>query len=331
MAAPLRQRPARAAAVPVRPVGAQSVVVAAAADVVARARRATAEPRGSAEARLHRIRVAVKRLRSYWRLAMPHLPAEAAGAERDRLRAVAAALAPYRDADVAGAIVATLLGKTRGPGARAVLRHWAEGRRTLAGPETARQRALRGAVRQLLAVPVRLAEPPALPAGWDWLEPGLRRAFQRGRRCYQACVKGGSDEAFHAWRRRVKDLQYFTELLRFLAPHRMGQRLKRIERIADALGDAHDLVELRNGLSAAPPQRAARHGRRATRPRPALGGALRRRLEHRIALHYRAALRAARPLFAPTVPRWLLSQRAAWERWEHRQRKSRPIAGGVKN
>jgi hypothetical protein len=54
---------------------------------------------------------------------------------------------------------------------------------------------------------------------------------------------------------------------------------------------------------------------------------LRRRLEHRIAMHYRTALREARPLFTLAVPRWLLAQRAAWERWERRHPRNGQGAG----
>ncbi len=302
------------------PAGAQALVVNAAVEVVAKVRRAAARTEGNPEARLHRMRVAIKRLRSYWRLVRPHLSAAAGAAERDRLRAVARSLAAFRDADVAAPIVAGLLNKTRDPATRALLQRWARRRRALAGGAAARERALRQALRQLLTVPVRLAEPPPVPEGWLWLEPGLARAYRRGRRCFQACRKGASDEEFHEWRRRIKDLQYFTELLTFLAPHRLGQRLKRIARVADALGDAHDLVELRNGLTAAhsPVQR----GRPATAP--GLGGALRRRLEHRITAHYRVALREARPLYSTPPAHWLRVLRADWERWDARRPRPTP-------
>jgi CHAD domain-containing protein len=84
------------------------------------------------------------------------------------------------------------------------------------------------------------------------LSPGIRRIYRRGRKRMRAARKDPSAASFHEWRKRVKDLQYTTQIVRVARP----ARLKRIGRdahaLADLLGDDHDLAELRDYVEAHP-------------------------------------------------------------------------------
>jgi CHAD domain-containing protein len=58
-----------------------------------------------------------------------------------------------------------------------------------------------------------------------------------------------SDETFHDWRKRVKDLWYHTLLLGPVWPDVMRQFGKEAHQLSDDLGDDHDLAVLREALT----------------------------------------------------------------------------------
>lgn len=82
--------------------------------------------------------------------------------------------------------------------------------------------------------------------GFDALAPGLRRIYRRGRKRMRAAREDPSPENLHAWRKRVKDLRYATQILRPAEPERLRKLAKRAHKLADVLGDAHDLHVLRD-------------------------------------------------------------------------------------
>jgi CHAD domain-containing protein len=293
----------------------------AAGQALARAQAAAGH--GEPDFRVHEVRVALKRLRTYWRMARPHVAPAAWARERDRLRALAASLAPYRDADVAAVVVETYVGRTGDAAVRGLLRRWVESKTTLAGP--AREQALRSAVRRMASVPAKLERAGGGAVTWEWLEPGLKRAYRRSKRAWKVCRANGSDVDFHAWRRRIKDLQYLVELLRFLAPHRLGQMLRHIRAIADALGEAHDLVELREALERAFAASGSRGWSVAlSRKRRDLLMHLRQQMAHR----YASAQREAVHVYASSVRSWLHMLHRGFQRWARTQGRRRHRARG---
>ncbi len=83
---------------------------------------------------------------------------------------------------------------------------------------------------------------------WDWqgdewtlLEPNLRRTYRDGRRMYREITLGAPAEVLHDLRKRVKATQYHVEFLIPLAPQRMQPEHDDWERLADVLGNHHDL------------------------------------------------------------------------------------------
>ena len=85
--------------------------------------------------------------------------------------------------------------------------------------------------------------------GWKALGPGVKAAYGRGRRAFLLASKDSSSENFHAWRRRVKDLGYHVRLLQPIRPSQMGAMAGELEKLADTLGDDHDLAVLQQDLA----------------------------------------------------------------------------------
>ena len=85
--------------------------------------------------------------------------------------------------------------------------------------------------------------------GFEALQPGLQRLYRRGRRSMRAAVVEPSDEHFHEWRKRAKDLWHALQILRPAAPKRMKARADRAHRLSDLLGDDHDLALLREHVA----------------------------------------------------------------------------------
>ena len=83
-------------------------------------------------------------------------------------------------------------------------------------------------------------------AGFDALAPGAGRVYRRGRKRVRQARKDPSAENLHDLRKRVKDLWHASQILRPVAPKQMKKLSKRSHRLADLLGDDHDLAVLRD-------------------------------------------------------------------------------------
>lgn len=74
--------------------------------------------------------------------------------------------------------------------------------------------------------------------------PGLRATHTRGRQEMVAAYRDSSPVSFHRWRKSVKYLQHQMEILTPLWPEVMIGMALTLNRIADLLGQDHDLAEL---------------------------------------------------------------------------------------
>ena len=82
------------------------------------------------------------------------------------------------------------------------------------------------------------------------LRRGIEQIYRKGRKAFTRAGQDGCDETLHESRKQTK---YLGQALEVLAPARrggIGKRVKCAESIADALGDDHDLVVLREKLAA---------------------------------------------------------------------------------
>lgn len=80
--------------------------------------------------------------------------------------------------------------------------------------------------------------------GFDGIAPGLARGYAKGRQAMSDAFSEDTDEAFHEWRKRVKDHWYHTRILEFVWPAEMAARKKELKVLSELLGDDHDLVVL---------------------------------------------------------------------------------------
>lgn len=81
--------------------------------------------------------------------------------------------------------------------------------------------------------------------GFEAVRGGLEQTYRCAR---QACSSSSADE-FHEWRKHVKYHWYHCRLLRGLWPQMVNARRREVHRLAEALGDHHDLTVLRTCIS----------------------------------------------------------------------------------
>lgn len=81
---------------------------------------------------------------------------------------------------------------------------------------------------------------------------GVRRIYRQGRKGLRITGKKATDEHFHEWRKAVKCLWYHARLLESTWPAMMGALVWELDVLGDALGEDHDLADLRAALATRP-------------------------------------------------------------------------------
>jgi len=96
--------------------------------------------------------------------------------------------------------------------------------------------------------PVRVPSVAALePAA---LRQGLRRLYRRARAAFHVAQREGDGEHLHEWRKQTKYLRTGAEPLADAGARGLKKLTHRAERIADQLGEEHDLAVLERSLRA---------------------------------------------------------------------------------
>lgn len=85
---------------------------------------------------------------------------------------------------------------------------------------------------------------PLERAGFKLFRAGLQRSYSDGRHALKAVRQAPDDLRLHEWRKRVKDHWYQTRLLRDAWPAQLKARQKSLKKLAEQLGDDHDLAML---------------------------------------------------------------------------------------
>jgi CHAD domain-containing protein len=287
------------------------------------------------EKAVHETRKALKRLRALVRMLREELGEENFARENAALRDAGRQLAGARDAEVMVMTLDGLLARDRRVGRR---RGVARLRRALlAEREAAETRVLGDAATrasvldQLRAIRRRVAVWPLHDsAGFEVLEPSLKRLYRQGRRRCRTAARGKGDRAraMHEWRKRVKDLRYAAEMLERRDPAgtrgRGGRRrrkakrgqatairtfARRADRLGEALGEEHDLAVLAERISAKAARGAStgpRLGRRNCKTLLKLIARRRRKLRAK-------TLREGARLFRPRPERFVRRVRRAYE------------------
>jgi CHAD domain-containing protein len=93
--------------------------------------------------------------------------------------------------------------------------------------------------------------------GFNSVVSGLEVLYARGRVAMRDALKDGEDEAWHEWRKRVKDLWYAGRILQPVAGGQLDGTVDAADKLSDVLGNHNDLAVLldaageRFGLSGA--------------------------------------------------------------------------------
>lgn len=84
--------------------------------------------------------------------------------------------------------------------------------------------------------------------GWEALTDGIAKTYKRGRKAFLITVEAPTGDNFHGWRKRVKYSWYHLRLVSDVAPTVLDPLTDAFHRLADGLGDAHDMVVLAEKL-----------------------------------------------------------------------------------
>jgi CHAD domain-containing protein len=84
------------------------------------------------------------------------------------------------------------------------------------------------------------------PEKWQIIGPGLTQVYAKGRRAFADARDKQAPVAFHEWRKEVKYLRYALERLDPLWSGVIGAVADQAHKLADYLGDEHDLTVLRD-------------------------------------------------------------------------------------
>jgi CHAD domain-containing protein len=198
---------------------------------------------------VHDARKAIKKQRSLLRLARGAMPAGERRRENATLREAGRALSGVRDADVLISTVDELsqrfAGQLPAKTFTAIRDQFAARRNSgdLSGALDAK------AVQELGSVRLRVDEWELSRGGWKGIDAGLVRSYSRGRRALKRARRSRSLDDLHAWRKRVKDLWYHQRLLTECCGPAIRGQAQDAHRVADLLGDDHDLGLLRDELT----------------------------------------------------------------------------------
>lgn len=198
---------------------------------------------------VHRLRVSVKELRALWQVLKPFLSGgQADAASRDIGRA-AKQLAGARDQFVRVKTLDKLMRKAREEERQSLGR--AREQLVALQPESAEEALATADIVSLFAQDRERWQGLDLACGRrELIDYGYGRLYRRGRKRFQRAVDSGEDEDWHQLRRWTKYLALALPLIADKGATRKAA--KRYARLAEKLGDLHDLDELKYSLQALP-------------------------------------------------------------------------------
>ncbi|TVP69495.1 MAG: CHAD domain-containing protein, partial [Leptolyngbya sp. LCM1.Bin17] len=201
---------------------------------------------------VHNARKRLKRSRSVLRLVRKSIDKDTYQREKNLLRDLGRVLAPARNVEAYQTTLASLLetydltldadGFTDLQTSLADLQQ--ERLHRLTQPDNT----IAVLVGELKQSRTHLAQLSLDKTGWEALAKNAKRLYRQGQTRYQTAYDTGSDEAFHEWRKRVKDLWHDTRLLRQLWPPVMKAFDAEAHQLSRLLGDHNDCAELKHFL-----------------------------------------------------------------------------------
>jgi CHAD domain-containing protein len=253
----------------------RDALIAAFTGAIRAAERCAAAAPADPERAVHDFRKSIRRARSVVSLLRPALGRQAADGLDDELRRAFHDSSDLRDGDVLSSTLAELAGDDAELFVEA-----AEITARLGSPAPPEQaaRIIKAARPILRRLPAALEV--TLPRAYSTpdLEKGLERGYRRAQQALREAAESGTEEDFHTWRKRVKELRYQVELLASTGSPPLKAREKPLGALARELGEVTDLSVLCGQIEKlqppavpgeAPGSRLLERGRAATRERSA--------------------------------------------------------------
>lgn len=203
--------------------------------------RAQLESRPLSDESVHAARKALKKARAALRLLRPGLGAALFRAENRALRDAGRCLSPLRDTRSQLDALAELRRRHPGKLRRVGLAALETG---LRADRAAARRKLELQLPSCLALLERAgrADPGHLDS--SIFEEGMGRVYRKGRKAFRRAGKRRTAEALHEWRKQVKYLHDALAALHGAARGKAAKIAKRADKLAERLGDDHDLAVL---------------------------------------------------------------------------------------
>jgi adenylate cyclase len=203
---------------------------------------------------IHEVRKAIKKVRSVLRLMRQALPA-LYRKENCELQQVGRKLSELRDAQALIESLANLekryekelAGVELSPIQRELAQRKVRVSQTVGSTEQLAQ-----FTAKLTEIQTRLKGADMKPVDAAALTKALAKTVKRARMAHGAAFDEGTPEAFHEWRKRVKDFRYQLDLLHKLWPDVLGAFTDSAKSLEQRLGDHHNLDVLHQTLSDTP-------------------------------------------------------------------------------
>ncbi len=203
---------------------------------------------------VHGVRKDLKKLRSELRLLRHELGGDLYRAENGNYRDAGRLLSTSRDAEVKVETLEDICERCEGALPRGAADEWIDSLReerdlaVAATRDGAGSTVLGEAMELIEAGRARVGSWPLERESWKLVRPGIERAYRRGRKQMRRTAAEPSHANVHEWRKRVKDLWYQLRILEVATPKKLRNRIEVADRLADVLGDHHDLAVLRDDL-----------------------------------------------------------------------------------
>jgi CHAD domain-containing protein len=205
--------------------------------------------RAEGDTEIHAQRKSLKRCRALLRILRPALGEARFRRENRTLRDVGRALAGVRDARVLAGTLSSLVERASlEPAALEPLTSTLAAELDLARAVPGRAARLLALARELRACARRLRSAPLEGRDWHALAAGHAAVYRRGRRAFARARRRPTPARLHEWRKQVKNYWHALEPLVATTPGLKGL-LRDVHRLADRLGDDHDLALLRERLA----------------------------------------------------------------------------------
>lgn len=204
---------------------------------------------------VHAARKELKKARATLRLVRDALGAATYKKENAALRSAARPLSEVRDAEVLLEALHSLIEKYRRLAPKLPLEKFervlSRGRTQSRATVLGGKGPLAKARKTLRAVSSRSEHWHVGRHGWSVLGAGLKRTYSEGRRAFARARTQGSDECLHEWRKQIQYFWHQLQILKPLGSAPVSELLEQTHRLADLLGDDHDLAVLRARAAAA--------------------------------------------------------------------------------